>query len=61
MNPFVKKAAVAVVAKKAVDKVVEKRRESKRSSLARVAPFALAALGGVMAFLLYRSKQAPDN
>ena len=61
MNPFVKKAAVAIAAKQVFDKVADKRRDSKRSSLARVAPFALAGLGGVLAFMFYRSKQTNAN
>lgn len=57
MNPLVKKAIVAVAAKQAFDKVKEKRDESRRRSIPRLAPFALAGLGGVLAFLFYRSKQ----
>ncbi|MDQ3954857.1 MAG: hypothetical protein M3285_04830 [Actinomycetota bacterium] len=57
MNPLVKKAVVAVAAKQAFDKVMEKRQESRSRSLTRFAPFALAGLGGVLAFLFYRSRQ----
>lgn len=57
MNPLVKKAVVAVAAKQAFDKVKEKREESRSRSLPRFAPLALAGLGGVLAFLFYRSRQ----
>ncbi len=57
MNPLVKKAVVAVAAKQAFDKVMEKRQESRSRSVTRFAPFALAGLGGVLAFLFYRSRQ----
>ncbi len=58
MNPLLKKALVAVAAKQVLEKVIGRRRESRRSTLARVAPMALVGLGAAAALWLYRSKRA---
>ncbi len=58
MNPFVKKALVAVAAKQVLDKILEKREESRRPSRRKLVPLALVGIGGVAAFLGFRARQS---